>query len=83
MCISRQHLTYLVDRNEEDYERGNIGYETHVRFVDQSTRCETCTLLDNGRQGDMMEECRLRILRFFIAGRRDDERRLSDQEVAG
>ena len=83
MCISREHLVYLADRNEEDYAVGRIGYETHIRFDDQASRCERCELLGNARQGDMMEDCRLRILRFFIAGRRDDEKRLADRESTG
>ncbi len=82
MCLSREHLAFLEARNEEDYEQGRIGYETHVRFADQSSRCAGCDLLDNGRQGDMLEECRLRILRFFISGRQDDERRLAGQGVS-
>jgi len=79
MCLTREHLELLTARNEEDYSAKRIGYETYIRFGDQSERCEGCPLLSNGVQGDMFEECRLRLLRFFIAGRRDDELRLSEQ----
>ncbi|RMG11102.1 MAG: hypothetical protein D6729_18475 [Deltaproteobacteria bacterium] len=74
MCIARRHLDYLVARNEEDRAAGRIGYETHLRFEDLAERCRECPLLDNGRQGDMYEECRIRLLRYFVAARRDDSR---------
>lgn len=77
MCISRKHLEFLVERNERDHDAELIGYETHLRFEDQSERCLECPLFDNGKQKDMYEECRVRILRFFISGRRDDEKRLA------
>jgi hypothetical protein len=75
MCISRTHLDYLEERNETDFREKRIGYETYVRFADQSRRCWECPLMDNGLQGDMLEECRLRMLRYFVAAKRDDAQR--------
>ena len=77
VCISRSHLTFLGRSNEEDYAAQRIGYETWVRFTDQAERCRECPLLENGAQGDMFEECRVRLLRFFISAKRDDAERLA------
>jgi hypothetical protein len=76
MCIARKHLDFLDERNERDYKAGDIGYETYVRFADHVHQCRQCDLLDNGRQGDIYDECRVRILRYFISAKRDDMRRL-------
>ena len=79
MCISRAHLDYLVARNESDYAAGRIGYETHVRFDTLAEQCRACPLMDNGRQGDMYETCRVQLLRYFVAARRDDSRVLRER----
>lgn len=76
VCISRSHLAFLERSNEEDYAAGRIGYETWVRFSDHAERCWECPLLENGVHGDMFEECRVRLLRFFISAKRDDAERL-------
>ncbi|MFW5878388.1 MAG: hypothetical protein ACOCVR_01085 [Myxococcota bacterium] len=75
MCVSRRHLALLEAQNEEHFRKGLIGYETYVRFADQSRRCWECSLMDNGRQGDMLDECRLRMLRYFVSAKRDDAER--------
>lgn len=75
MCVSRRHLVYLETKNEDHFRDGLIGYETYVRFADQAQRCWDCSLMDNGVQGDMLDECRLRLLRYFVAAKRDDAER--------
>lgn len=88
MCLTRDHLQFLDETNEADYAAERIGYETYVRFQDQHDRCVECPLLDNGRQGDMYEDCRVHFLRFYISAKRDDDRRYQtmreqqDQEKA-
>ena len=77
MCISRVYLDYLDVVNEEDYKAARIGYETYVRFADHSLQCRQCELLDNGKQGDIYDECRIRALRFFVSAKRDDAKRLA------
>ena len=75
MCVSRRHLAYLEGKNEDHFREKLISYETYVRFADQSRRCWECPLMDNGLQGDMLDECRLRMLRYFVAAKRDDAER--------
>lgn len=83
MCISRKNLDYLDVCNEQDYRSGKIGYETYVRFADHALQCRQCELLDNGKQGDIYDECRTRVLRFFVAAKRDDAKRLDEMIRTG
>lgn len=77
MCISRANLDFLDVANERDYKSGKIGYETYVRFADHALQCRQCELLDNGKQGDIYDECRVRVLRYFVAAKRDDAKRIA------
>jgi len=77
MCLSTAHLKFLEESNETDHAAGRASYETYVRFTDQAERCWECPLRDNGVQGDMFEACRVRLLRFYIASKRDDAVRLA------
>ncbi len=82
MCISSRHLEFLETTTKAEYEAGRLGYETWVRLEDQAERCWECPLRDNGQQGDMFEACRVRLLRFHIATKRDDARYLEAQAKA-
>lgn len=76
MCMSRKHVDYLDVANEQHYREERVGYETYIRFADLSMRCRSCDLCDNGKHGDILEECRVGFLRFFVSMKRDAEKRL-------
>jgi hypothetical protein len=76
MCISRKHLAFLEAQNERDYMDEKITSETHLLFNEHRGHCQGCDRLDNGVQGDLYDECRLRILRYFVSAKRDDTERL-------
>ncbi len=83
MCLKREHVAFLEAANERHYAEARIGYETYIRFEDQATRCRACELCENGRQGDMLEACRVSFLRFFISMKRDAEKRRKGLPPAG
>jgi hypothetical protein len=77
MCISRKHLDFMSGINDGHYKAGRIGYETYIRFAEHAGICQKCELLDNGTQGDIFNECRVRVLRYFVSAKRDDAARLT------
>lgn len=76
MCISRKHIDFLDASNEDDYRAGKVSYETYIRMSDIASRCRQCDRLDNGRQGDILDECRVHYLRLFVSMKRDAEQHI-------
>ncbi len=82
MCISRRHVDFLDASNEDDYRLGRVSYETYIRMSDIASRCRQCDRMDNGQQGDILEECRVHYLRLFVSMKRDAEQHIREKYPA-
>lgn len=83
MCMSLRHVDFLDTSNEDDYRFGRISYETYIRMADITARCRQCDRMDNGEQGDMLDECRTTNLRLMGSLNRDAEARIREKRAAG
>ena len=83
MCLARKHVDFLEITNEQDFRSGRVSYETYLRFGDIAMRCRQCERCDNGEHADILPECRVHFLRFFISMKKDGEKwRIAQQRAA-
>ncbi|MFN7133190.1 MAG: hypothetical protein ACK4N5_14015 [Myxococcales bacterium] len=82
MCLARKHVDYLDFTNEEEYRSGKISYETYIRMSDIAMRCRQCERMDNGQQGDVLDECRVHFLRLFVSMKHDAESAIRARRAA-